>query len=80
DTCHSYSLAAPKYAIFSDPRGRRTAWTAEVTIDNKVFRARNFYDGSVNAFRDAAEVAFIFIKNNSITHTMMGQAEMLPRC
>lgn len=59
--CQIRGCRQPKYEMFSDRRGGRTAWSSTVEINGEQFQARYWYDGSYsnNAKEDAAEVALI---------------------
>ncbi|PGH00722.1 hypothetical protein AJ80_09134 [Polytolypa hystricis UAMH7299] len=60
DHCNLAQLTPPVFNLVSDRRGGRTAWSSTVTIQNRNFSARYFYDGQYinNAKEDAAEVAY----------------------
>jgi hypothetical protein len=43
--------------LFISYTGGRTAWSSEISVNGKIFKARFWYDGFKNAREDAAEVA-----------------------
>ncbi|KAF2219644.1 hypothetical protein BDZ85DRAFT_205634, partial [Elsinoe ampelina] len=57
--CTRLGYTPPRYEMFSDRRGGRTAWSSTVEVNGKTYHARYWYDGSYanNAKEDAAEVA-----------------------
>ncbi|KAK4164557.1 hypothetical protein QBC43DRAFT_288806 [Cladorrhinum sp. PSN259] len=67
EACRTYSLPNPEFRIVSDRRGGRTAWSSSVTIYDRVYNARFWYDGKNlnNAKEDAAEVALGSIMGTS---------------
>ncbi|KAK3994551.1 hypothetical protein QBC44DRAFT_41489 [Cladorrhinum sp. PSN332] len=67
EACRTFHLPNPEFAIVSDRRGGRTAWSSTVTILGQVYNARYWYDGKNlnNAKEDAAEVALGWIRGTS---------------
>lgn len=57
--CSQRHLSSPEYKVFSDRRGKRTAWSCHITVSGLTIPARYWYDGQyVNtAKEDAAEAA-----------------------
>lgn len=57
--------------------GGRTAWTARVLVNWKLYQARFFYDGDRNAREDAAEVALYHLAPK--THAAVSQSYLTGR-
>ncbi|KAL2171258.1 hypothetical protein VTG60DRAFT_3364 [Thermothelomyces hinnuleus] len=59
EICRVNNIAEPKYELFSDRRGGRTAWSSSVSVSGTTYNSRFWYDGQYlqNAREDAAEVA-----------------------
>lgn len=57
--CYAHDLQVPTFQIISDMRGKRTAWSCIITINDRQVAARFWYDGEHidNSREDAAEKA-----------------------
>ncbi|KAE8133726.1 hypothetical protein BDV38DRAFT_257313 [Aspergillus pseudotamarii] len=57
--CKNHRLSEPVFNIFTESRGKRTAWSCVVRVQAKEYPAQFWYDGDHlnNAKEDAAEKA-----------------------